>query len=103
MGAAVLVVVAAAVGLSLGLTGGGGSKPLTHADFARLWQGTRLGQQMQAVLARWPRNPYQHYTDGTKNDCYEWADAPDPHRTDMPQNLYNLCFKNGVLRTKDLL
>jgi hypothetical protein len=55
------------------------------------------------VLARWPKVPYQHYTDNLKDNCYEFADVPDPTRNDMPENIYNLCFKDGFLRTKDLL
>ncbi len=98
-----LVVVAAAIGLTLALTGGGGSKQLTHSDFERLWAETRLGDPMSAVLARWPKVPYQHYKDNLKDDCYEWEDVPDPSRDNMPQNLYNLCFKDGVVRTKDIL
>jgi len=76
---------------------------VSHAEFVQLWQGTRIGESMQAVLARWPKNPYQHYTDSVSNDCYEWADAPDPQLNNMPQNIYNFCFKDGVLRTKELM
>jgi hypothetical protein len=101
-GAAVLAVVGAVVGLSLALTGGG-SKQLSHADFVRLWAGTHLGDSRSAVLARWPKNPYQHYADNLKDDCYEFADVPDVTRANMPKNIYNFCFKDGVLRTKDIL
>ena len=102
IGAAVLAVVATAVGLSLALTGGG-SKQLTHTDFERLWAGTQVGDPTAAVLARWPKTPYQHYSDNLKDDCYEFADVPDVARNNMPENIYNLCFKDGVLRSKDIL
>ncbi len=103
IGVPVVAIVAIVAGVTLKLSGGGGSKQLTHADFVRLWQGTRIGDPRGAVLARWPKNPYQHYTDSLKNDCYEWADVPDPTRNNMPENLYNLCFKHGVVSSKDLL
>jgi len=102
IGVAGLAVVGIAVGLSLALIGGGGSKQLTHADFVRLWQGTNVGEPAAAVLARWPKTPYQHYSDSAGNDCYEFADASAPGHGSMPQNLYNLCFKHGVLLTKTL-
>ncbi len=103
IGAAGLAVIATVVGLSLAFTGGGGSKQLSHDDFMRLWQGTRVGESMSAVLARWPKVPYQHYTDNLKDDCYEWSDVPDVRLNNMPTNLYNLCLTDGVLRTKDIL
>ena len=103
IGAAVVAVVATAVGLSLALTGGGGPKQLSHADFERLWAQTRLDEPTPAVLARWPKIPYQHYSDNLKDDCYEFADVPDVTRNNMPENIYNLCFKDGVLRSKDIL
>ena len=103
IGAAGLAAAAAAVGLSLALTGGGSSKQLSHTDFERIWAQTRLGDPAAAVLARWPKVPYQHYKDNLKDDCYEWEDVPDVAHNDMPENLYNLCFKDGVLRTKDIL
>jgi hypothetical protein len=102
LGAAVLAVVATAVGLLLALTGGG-SKNLSHADFERIWAQTRLGDPTTAVLARWPKIPYQHYTDNLKDNCYEFSDVPDVTRNNMPENIYNLCFKDGVLRSKDIL
>jgi hypothetical protein len=102
IGAAVLAVVATAVGLSLALTGGG-SKQLSHADFERIWAETRLGDPTAAVLARWPKIPYQHYKDNLKDNCYEFSDVPDVTRNNMPENIYNLCFKDGVLRSKDIL
>jgi hypothetical protein len=102
IGAAV-VVVATAVGLSLALTGGGGPKQLSHSDYETLWGGTHLGEPKEAVLARWPKVPYQHYKDNLKDDCYEWEDVPDQAHDNMPRNLYNLCFKDGVVRTKDIL
>lgn len=95
-------VAAAVVGLTLAFTGGGGSTQLSHADFVRLWRETRVGQPTAEVLARWPTTPYQHYTDGVKNDCYEFADVPNKRFNNLPQNLYNLCFRDGVLRSKTL-
>jgi hypothetical protein len=100
IGAAVLAAVAA--GVVLALSGGGAGGQLSHSDYTRLWQGTQIGESTSAVLARWPKTPYQHYTDNLKDDCFEWSDVPDVHRNNMPQNLYNLCFRDGVLRTKDL-
>ena len=97
IGAVVVAAAALAVGLSLALTGGGGGsapKHLSHADYEELWQGTHVGETKAAVLARWPKVPYQHYTDTLKDDCYEWSDEPS--------YLYNLCFKDGVLRLKTL-
>ena len=46
------------------------------------------------MLARWPKKPYQHYVDNLKDECFEWQDKP--------LYLYNLCFKGGVLRSKEL-
>ena|SRR5579871_6833603 len=98
-GAVLLAALAVALALTLG---GGGSKPrqttaassgrLTKLDWRRLWAETQVGQSAAAVLARWPKNPYQHYSDNLKDDCYEW----------QGDNLYNLCFKDGVLRSKEL-
>jgi hypothetical protein len=100
VGAVVSVAAAAAVALTITLTGGGGqnepgSGQLSHAEFARLWQETHVGESREAVLARWPKPAYQHYTDNLKDDCFEWSDKP--------VYLYNLCFFGGVLRSKDLL
>jgi len=96
IGGVVVAAAALAVGLSLALTGGGGSGPkrLSHADYEELWRGTHVGDTKEAVLARWPKVPYQHYADNLKDDCYEWSDEPT--------YLYNLCFKDGVLRLKTL-
>ena len=98
IGAVVVAAAALAVGLSLALTGGGGGsgpKRLSHADYEELWRGTHVGDTKEAVLARWPKVPYQHYADNLKDDCYEWSDEPS--------YLYNLCFKDGVLASKELL
>jgi hypothetical protein len=100
IGAAVVAAAATAIVLSLTL-GGGGPKHLSHDDYERLWDGTHLGDPEQAVLARWPV-PYQHYADNLKDDCYEWADVPVRRYNNLPSNLYNLCFKDGVLRSKTL-
>ena len=69
------------------------SKQLSHEDFARLFAETRVGDEKDAVLGRWPIDPYQHYRDNLEDDCYEWSDTP--------LYLYNLCFTEGVLRTKE--
>jgi hypothetical protein len=92
-GAVLLAAAGLAVGLALAL-GGGGPKQLSHADYEKLWDDTHVGEPKEAVLARWPKVPYQHYKDNLKDDCYEWSDEP--------RYLYNLCFKDGVLRLKTL-
>ena len=102
IGAAAVAVAAIGAGLSLALAGGG-SKHLSHTDFERIWAETTLGDPTKTVLARWPKTPYQHYSDNLKDDCYEFADVPDPTHNGMPLNIYNLCFKDGVLRSKDIL
>ena len=94
IGAAVIAAAAAAAGLTLAFTGGGGSGQPSHADYEVLWDGTHVGDTKEAVLARWPKVPYQHYADNLNDDCYEWSDEPT--------YLYNLCFKDGVLRLKTL-
>ena len=104
IGAVVVAAAGLAIGLSLALTGGGGGAPkkLSHADYELLWDDTHLGEPKQAVLARWPKVPDQHYTDNLKDDCYEWDDVPVARLNNLPANLYNLCFKDGVLRMKVL-
>ena len=94
--AAAVAAAGLAVGLALALSGGDGGgkkKEVSHADYEILWDETHLGDPKRAVLDRWPV-PYQHYKDNLKDDCYEWADRP--------HYLYNLCFKDGVLRLKTL-
>jgi hypothetical protein len=92
----VVVVVAAAAGLSLALVGGGGSgrsgetEPVTGLDWEQRFAKSHVGAKRGTVLALWPKIPYQHYSDNLREDCYEW----------QGDNLYNLCFKNGVLRLK---
>jgi hypothetical protein len=104
IGGGVVAAAALAVGLTLALTGGGSSTPkqLSHADYEALWDGTHVGDAKQAVLARWPKVPDQHYVDNLKDDCYEWDDVPVARLNNLPANLYNLCFKDGVLRMKIL-
>jgi len=95
-GVAALAAAGLAVGLTLAFTGGGSSGPPknpTHADYEVLWDESHVGDPKASVLSRWPP-AYQHYKDNLKDDCYEWADKP--------HYLYNLCFKNGVLRLKTL-
>jgi hypothetical protein len=99
--AAVLAAAGLAVGLSLALTGGGGGgapRRLTHDDYKQLWAKTHVGEPKKDVLAQWPA-PYQHYVDNLKDDCYEWSDRVPGQQ---PLELYNLCFRNGVLRLKAL-
>jgi hypothetical protein len=94
------VIAVAAVALVLAFTGNEDtpqleSKQFSHEDFARLFAETREGDDKDAVLRRWPIDPYQHYRDNLADDCYEWSDTP--------LYLYNLCFTEGVLRTKDIV
>jgi hypothetical protein len=94
----IIVVGAAAVGLSLAIGGGDGDSTAatTQTDstaprgLAGLYAATRLGTKEAVVLAHWPKIPYQHYSDNLGEDCYEW----------QGDNLYNLCFMNGVLHLK---
>ena len=84
--------------LGLVLTGGGGRgepKSLSHDDYMRIWRETRIGDAMDDTLARWPKDPYQHYRDNLQDDCYEWRDGR--------RYIYNLCFTARVLRSKDLV
>ena len=101
IGGIVLAAAAATVALSVAFGGGGSSgkpgqavtaQPI-QGNFESLWQHTRVGESQAVVLGRWPKDFYQHYSDNLKDDCYEW----------MGTNLYNLCFKDGVLRSKELL
>jgi hypothetical protein len=90
----VVAVAAAAAGLSLALTGGGGSgrssDTVTGLSWKQRFAKSHVGDTKAAVLALWPKIPYQHYSDNLKEDCYEW----------QGDNLYNLCFADGVLRLK---
>ncbi len=104
---AVVLVVAAVAAFVLATTGGdegrntaGRSGVLPDESYALLWAGTRVGQSETAVLARWPKPPYQHYGDGLAEDCYEWEDQAAGPGNQQPAHLYNLCFKDGVLRLK---
>jgi hypothetical protein len=109
VGAVVLVVVVATA-VILATTGGNGGRDSTSTgsssavlpdeSYAILWAGTRVGQSESSVLARWPKKPYQHYGDGLAEDCYEWEDAAAGPGNRQPEHLYNLCFKDGVLRLK---
>jgi hypothetical protein len=105
VGAAVVLAAGLAVGLSLAFTGGGGNgapKQPTHDQWEAMWDATHVGDAQQSTLARWPKVPYQHFTDNLKDDCYEWAEQPKPPYTSMPAHLFDLCFKDGVLRSKEL-
>lgn len=97
IGAVVLVAAGLALGLSLAFTGGGGApKAMTHDDYRKLWSETHVGDRQQDVLAHWPE-PYQHYVDNLKDECYEWSDRVPGQQ---PLELYNMCFRNGVLHLK---
>jgi hypothetical protein len=95
IGGVAFAMVAVAAGLSAFLLnrGGDGTKEPTAVAYARLWSGTQIGSSMTTVLARWPK-PYQKYADGSQQQCFEWWDKPI--------YLYNLCFKNEVLVSKDI-
>ena len=96
IGTVAVAAAATAVALSLSL-GGGGGRPehFNHHDYARIWQETHVGESRDVVLARWPSDPSEHYTDNLKDDCFEWSDER--------RYIYNLCFSQGILRTKDLV
>ena len=66
---------------------------LSHSGYAKLWEEAVAGRSTTRILTEWPP-PYQHYTDGNANDCYEWDDRP--------VRLYNLCFKHKILVSKSL-
>lgn len=96
-----MVIVGASIAIPLALTGGGSGR-LSNAAYARLWQETHTGEPLKQVLARWPKDPYQHYADGQGKDCYEWQDTPSGAYKNLPAHLYNLCFENGVLALKSV-
>jgi hypothetical protein len=91
-----VVVLAAAGGLALAFVGGGGNgrpdetKPGIGLTWEQRFAASHVGAGKAAVLALWPRIPYQHYSDNLKEDCYEW----------QGDNLYDLCFRDGVLHLK---
>jgi hypothetical protein len=109
--AGAIVLVAGMITVAVVMTEGGGRRAASASEssssavlpddrYAILWAATRVGQSKTSVLSRWPKTPYQHYRDNLAEDCYEWEDVaagPDNHQ---PAHLYNLCFKNGVLRLK---
>ena len=99
--AGVALAVALGAGLVLALGGGGGSSreqavrsvpTFKPPPWRQLWASTHVGESKAAVLARWPKPPYQHYHDNLDEDCYEWQDDA----------LYNLCFMHGRLHLKAL-
>jgi hypothetical protein len=94
---ATLAIVALAAGLTLWLTSGGSKAPLSHAEYANLYNEAVVGQTRISVVATWPKPPYQDYHDGNGNHCLEWFD-----RASVSAGvLYDLCFdKSGVLATK---
>ena len=92
-GAVAILALGLAVGLSLAY--GGGTKPpappatVSAEELQSLFEEAKVGQKKSDVLPRFPR-PYQHYRDNLGEDCYEWRGA----------NLYDLCFRAGVLHLK---
>jgi hypothetical protein len=98
--AAVVAAIALAAGLTVWLTSGGGTKAsISHDAYLRLWAGAVPGETTTKVLDEWPKPPYQTYSDGFRNQCYEWLDKSIPLRS---ASLYNLCFKHGKLVSKSL-
>jgi hypothetical protein len=97
---AVIVVVAAMIGLAVGLTlaftgGKGEAAPPSHQQYAQLFANTQIQKTQISVLKLWPK-PYQIYHDSYRHRCYEWWDKGAA--------LYSLCFgKNGTLVNKDIL
>ena len=90
----VIVLAGLAAGLAIGLSTSGSTPPLSHVAYARLWVRTTIGSPRAEVLSDWPKHPYQSYLDGFQNQCFEWWDKP--------LNLYNLCFRKGILITKSI-
>jgi hypothetical protein len=95
-GAIALLALGLAVGLSLAFGGGGGgparettATTVSAEELQSLFEEATVGQKESDVLAKFPA-PYQHYKDNLGEDCYEWRGA----------NLYNLCFKAGLLHLK---
>jgi hypothetical protein len=93
IGAAVVVIVALAVGLTLWLTSDDEQTPLSHEAYAQLYDRAVLQQTRIAVIDDWPKPPYQDFHDNAQNRCFEWWDKPVA--------LYTLCFKNGLLASKN--
>ena len=100
--AAVALAASAGVATGLVLTLTGGSTRLSDADYARLFRESRVGEPMAAVLARWPKDVYQQYADNLNDECYEWQDNRLGKGSNLASHLYNLCFKRGVLRSKEV-
>jgi hypothetical protein len=93
-GACVALVAALGIGLGIVLAGNDRSDAATTTvrgmSWEQLYAAAKVGQKKARVLAKWPKIPYQHYSDNLSDDCYEW----------QGDNLYDLCFKYGVLRMK---
>jgi hypothetical protein len=99
--AALLIGVAAAVAAG-GVFASAARGGLSNRAYAHLWRVTRLGQPKAMVLQRWPGRPYEHYSDNFSDDCYEWADRPVAPYRYLPAHLYNLCFRDGLVASKDV-
>ena len=90
IGAAGLAVVAAAVGLSLALTGGRG----VEATEPRRVRAPLAGNEHRRADAGGARalaeEPMPAPHREREERLHEWAEVPDPHLNNMPQNIYNL-------------
>ena len=64
-----------------------------HMRYVRSFDSTTIGKTRISLLVQWPK-PYQSYHDQSGHSCFEWWDKP--------LNLYNLCFRKGVLITKSI-
>ena len=93
-----MALAAVGLGVGLGVAFGGGSGRNSSAPTATtisaealqsLFETAKVGEKEKDLLAKWPA-PYQHYRDNLGEDCYEWRGA----------NLYDLCFRAGVLHLK---
>jgi hypothetical protein len=93
MAAVLIVALAAGIALSRPM-GGGGSKKVSHAAYMQMYTAAVPGKTENSILDQWPKPPYQSYHDNFNDHCYQWIDKPVA--------LYNLCFKDGKLVSKDL-
>jgi hypothetical protein len=91
--AAGLSLIGLAVGLTLWLTSGSSKSQPSPQAYAGLYAAAIDGKTTTGILDQWPK-PYETYHDSNGSQCYEWFDRPSI--------LYNLCFKNGVLKSKGL-
>ena len=92
-GVAVLAI-ASAAGLSLALTGGRATAATAEARGYRASQVFRHSHSAKGSggARSLAEDPLSTLLDNLKEDCYEW----------QGDNLYNLCFKDGVLHLKTI-